>query len=228
MLKLENISYSYCENEDIKQISYTFNPGIIYGVLGHNGAGKTTLFRMILGLVKMTSGIINQNHIQNISYLPENNGVYNNLTVIENLNYRAALNQISKNESKTRIEKLLKQLKLNRHVSKKASNLSQGLKKRLAFACAMLNYGDLILLDEPTNGLDPESLEIVKNLILNIKSNRSIIIINSHDLNFVSKICDEILILQEGELIYSSDKISDIEDLYLRITSTDGGENEYL
>ena len=177
-MKLINIDYSYGRNKVLNKLNFEFSDGKVYAILGHNGAGKTTLFKLIIGVKKPQNGKVEQ-HFETISYLPENDGLYEDLTCIENIDYRLALNQSKEtSKSKSTLE-LLDELNLLPYLSKKVSELSQGLKKRLAIACSL---------------------------------------ISTHNLDFVMRVCDEYLILQNGIIVHSGLAGNEIDKTYLSIT----------
>jgi len=199
----------------------TFSEGQIWGILGHNGAGKTTLARLILGLLPPNKGAIQTSFQKSVSYLPESNGIYEKLTCYDNLIFRGEISGLSTEASKRRADNLLKELTLSNKKNERAAVLSQGMKKRLGLGCALMNPGNLIMLDEPTNGLDPESLEIIRKMISSFSGTESIVLINSHDLETVSQVCSHFMILQNGQKIYVADNNGNnkqsIKEIYLGV-----------
>jgi len=228
-IKIDNISFRYNKHELIlKDLSIAFSKGQIWGILGHNGAGKTTLARLILGLLPPCSGNISFDFEKSISYLPESNGIYEKLTCYENLVFRGEIFGLNTVASKKRADHLLEELNIVNKKWERAAFLSHGMKKRLGLGCALMNPGNLIILDEPTNGLDPESLEIVRNIISSFKGTDTIILIICHDLETVQQVCNNIVILQNGEKIYvgamDDDNKESIKDIYLKVVK---GHEEY-
>jgi ABC-2 type transport system ATP-binding protein len=187
--------------------------GEIYGFLGPNGAGKTTTILMLLGLTEPTSGklrVLGYDPIREplklkklVGYLPENLGFYDDMTAKQNLLYTAKLNGISFVEAERRIMKLLDALGLSEAADKKVSTFSRGMKQRLGMADVLLKDPQLLLLDEPTTGIDPEGVRQILNMIVECKAKGKTVLISSHLLYQVQKICDRVGIFVKGRLIAS-------------------------
>lgn len=222
MITYKNVSFYYSKNNYvINNLNLYVKKGNIHGIIGHNGAGKTTLFRLTLGLLKPQKGKI-MLKTNDISYMPPDNGLYQKLTAFQNIEFRARIFKISPKIFKPEANSLLKQL----HILKRSNELvlkwSTGMKKRLALACTLIANPKILVLDEPTNGIDPESLNIVVNMLKRINEKGVTILLSSQDLNFISKVCNYISIIQNGNLVYenSIDTNKNIEDTYLKYTST--------
>lgn len=217
MITYNNLSFKYNKTRTVfNKFNLTIPKGEIYGLLGHNGAGKSTLFKLTLNLLKPDDGNILLNNDLKISYMPEKGGIYTKLNAFENLWFRARASKLNKNEIRRKSEKILTDLKLINRAMEPVCNWSNGMQKRLALACSIISNPDVILLDEPTNGIDPVSLNIVSELLLKLNSQGVSIIIASHDLNFIKKLASSVVIIQEGTLIYE-EKIDniDLEKVYL-------------
>lgn len=226
MIKFENLYFSYNKNSVIKNLSFEIKSGQILALLGHNGAGKTTIFRLMLGLVSSDKGQVTiNNQLSNehnyISFLPENNGIYENLSAYENLEFRARLANINVKNIRQYSNELLEKFNLRKKCNEQVYTWSNGMKKRLALACAMISKPKLLILDEPTNGIDPESLEILIDVIKELHNNGVTIVFSSHNLDFVSKISTQIMIIQDGQKVFYSD-LDQLQDplnkLYLKYT----------
>jgi len=226
MINLQNISFEYRKDKKvIDDLSLTISQGESLGLLGHNGAGKTTLFRLILRLIKPQEGVITINSSQKInaisrgfiSYMPESGGIYNKLTVRENIIFRARAAMKYDDTFNRRMNNLLEDLKLSDRLNDKAVSLSNGMKKRLLLICALIVDSEILLMDEPTNGIDPESLYIIIQILHEFKKGGGTIVMSSHDLNCVQRICDSVSILQKGKLIYTgkTNSIESLENIYL-------------
>ncbi|MDD2370952.1 MAG: ABC transporter ATP-binding protein [Firmicutes bacterium] len=218
MIKVNDLSFAYDDkNEVLKNISLNIDSQKVTAILGHNGAGKTTLFKCITGLLKPQSGSIEIKLNSNeesclekyISYMPDTGGLYPLLSPMENLIFRASFYQ-NNNEAKESAMYWLDKARLNKSVVRFSGNLSHGIQKRLSFACALINSPKIILLDEPTNGLDPESIDIISNIINEKNKQDTTILINTHDLNLVREVCDKVFFLQNGKVI-GENKVSEIE-----------------
>lgn len=207
-LNLNEITKTYRNKIAIDRFSASLQAGV-YGLLGPNGAGKTTLMRMICGLGRPDAGGIQydgrpiwelgEQYRRVLGYLPQNFGCYPSFTVRRYLEYIASLKGLSPGFSKTKIASLLETVGLADAQKAKISTLSGGMRQRLGIAQALLNEPDVIVLDEPTVGLDPSERVKFRNLISNISQGR-ITILSTHIVSDVSYIADQILLLQHGKL----------------------------
>lgn len=194
-------------------INFIIPSGKIFGVLGPNGAGKSTLLRIIGNLLEPDSGTISYGDKEisrnkkwakkNMSYCPQKYVVYDFLTVVENLELISELYDIPKADYKKRISFLLKNLEMKIKRNSRVKNLSGGQKKKLSIMMSLLISPAVILLDEPTTGLDAASIQTLNEYILNLKKQSLTVIISTHSFIETLEICDDIAILQEGKLIYS-------------------------
>jgi ABC-2 type transport system ATP-binding protein len=189
------------------EISIHVNRGEIYGFMGLNGAGKTTLIRMLLGMIKPDSGTVTLfgkqltpqfNQWNDIGYLVETPYSYPNLSVHENLKVIYKLRQLS---APTLIGEIIEKLKLTKYRNIKAKALSLGNQQRLGLAKALMHQPKLLILDEPTNGLDPEGIVEVRELLTELANNGSTIFLSSHILGEISRLANRIAIIHEGKLI---------------------------
>jgi len=197
--------------ESLKNCSLSVDPGETFGLLGPNGAGKTTLLKILLGIVRPTSGrawlmgkpIGDRGVKQRIGYLPENPYFYDYLTGWEFLQLTAGLFQIPKSRQRQRIPQLLELVGLSKSAAKKKQlrQYSKGMLQRIGMAQALINDPDVVFLDEPMSGLDPMGRYQIREIILSLKEQGKTIFFNSHVLSDVEKICDRIAILAQGELI---------------------------
>lgn len=201
MIELINVSFGYKGKEVVlSEINLEINQGECWGVLGHNGAGKTTLSYLIMKLLSPREGRI-INNSDDYDYLPEFGGYYKHLTVLQNFEFKLSL---SKSRSIAILDDTLKKLGLWDFKNKLASRLSQGQKKRLALGLIIVSAKELIYLDEPTNGLDPEMLIILKDYLMELIDKGKTIIINSHNIDFINDISTNVLILNRGKIVYKN------------------------
>lgn len=209
IIKTTNLTKVYGQQKSVDHLNITVNQGEIYGFLGRNGAGKTTTIRMLLGLIKPTSGQIelfgenlfkNQKGIlRRIGSMVEVPGFYENLTARENLLVNAKIIGIHK---KNAIEEALEIVDLQHETKKLVGNYSLGMKQRLGIARALLHYPELLILDEPTNGLDPIGIKEMRNLIQSLAKERNItIFVSSHILSEIEQLADHMGIIHEGKLL---------------------------
>ncbi|MFB6290610.1 MAG: ABC transporter ATP-binding protein [Candidatus Bipolaricaulia bacterium] len=196
--------------EALKGIDLTLNEGQIMGLIGPNGAGKTTLVKLILGLIKPTSGncrlwgeqcyTISRSLKRRVGLLLEGTGLYDNLTVRENLNFWAQVYDTEEND----IERILADWDLQEKVDNPVKQLSAGMKQKLAISRALLPDPPLIILDEPTSNLDPEARKQVVELLQNYSGEKTLLI-TSHDLFDIERICERIILLRRGEITAQGD-----------------------
>jgi len=207
IIQLDNISHHFGSLQVINSLSFNLDQGEVLGLFGHNGAGKTTTMKMILGLIKPNDGNIkvfgetpydsNFNHFRyRIGFLPENVSFYQQLTGLEVLQFFAKLKKVSLD----RCQQLLKQVGLSEASSRKVKTYSKGMKQRLGLAQAILTEPSLLLLDEPTVGLDPIATQEFYEIVDRLKNNGCSIILCSHVLPGVEKHIDKVAILSKGQL----------------------------
>lgn len=222
ILQTKNLCKFFKEQKAVNNISISVKKDSIYGLLGPNGAGKSTFLKMITGILHPTSGqIIFDNHIWsrsdlfNIGALIESPPLYENLTARENLKVRSILLGISD----TRIDEVLKIVDLTNTGKKKASQFSMGMKQRLGIAIALLNNPKLLILDEPTNGLDPIGIQKLRDLIRTFPSQGITVILSSHILSEVKQIADHLGIINNGILGYEGEVNSnvDLESVFMEV-----------
>ena len=222
-ITLQNLSKTYSGGKQaVKQISLSLERGEVFGFLGPNGAGKSTTLKMIAGILKPTRGSIifnkhpwKRSDLSNIGALIETPPLYGNLTARENLKVRTELLNISDG----RIDEVLEISGLTGTGKKRAGQFSMGMKQRLGIAIALLNNPKLLILDEPTNGLDPVGIEELRNLIRQFPKQGMTVILSSHILSEVEQIADYIGIICNGKLEYEApeNKEYNLEALFMDI-----------
>lgn len=208
-LQLQHLNKHYGTKYAINDINTTLTSGV-YGLLGPNGAGKTTLICMICGVLKPTSGKIRldgktieelgEHYYSHLGYMPQNFGFYPDFTAREFMRYMAAVKGLDKKEAKTRTEELLELVNLHDVADKKIKSFSGGMKQRLGIAQAELNAPDILILDEPTAGLDPKERVRFRNLISDFAKEK-IVILSTHIVSDVSYIADTILMMKDGTFL---------------------------
>mgnify|MGYP004669657717 FL=1 len=222
ILKTNNLCKDFKKQKAVNNVSITVRENSIYGLLGPNGAGKSTTLKMITGMLHPTSGKVlfnghewNRKDLEQIGALIETPPLYENLSAVENLEVRAKLLNIPK----TRIDKVLKMVDLQNTGRKKAGQFSMGMKQRLGIAIALLNSPKLLILDEPTNGLDPIGIQELRSLIRSFPSKGITVILSSHILSEVQLIADDIGIISNGILGYEGqmNKDENLENLFVEV-----------
>jgi ABC-2 type transport system ATP-binding protein len=217
MLIVNNLVKKFNTTLAVDNLSFTVNPGKIFGILGPNGAGKTTTIRTILNIIKPTSGeiIFNGNPITNeyynvIGYLPEERGLYKRSKVIDVLIYFASLKNLNKKDALSRADFWLKKLKISDLREKKIEQLSKGNQQKVQLIAAILHNPQLLILDEPFTGFDPINQQEVKELILSFLSEGKTIILSTHQMDLAEKLCEDILLINRGAVV-SSGKLAEIK-----------------
>lgn len=212
-LTLDGVTKRYGEKAAVNGVSCSLAQGV-YGLLGANGSGKTTLLRMICGILEATEGRVcyggsaigelGAGYRQVLGYLPQDFGYYPEFTAKRFLLYLAALKAIPRQEAEARVEELLETVELTREKGKKIKTFSGGMVRRLGIAQALLNQPEVLILDEPTAGLDPRERIRFRNIISSLSKER-IVILSTHIVSDVEYIADEILLMKEGELLATGD-----------------------
>ncbi|MBQ5671491.1 MAG: ABC transporter ATP-binding protein [Oscillospiraceae bacterium] len=224
-LTIDRVTKQYKNRIAVDRVSAKLHQGV-YGLLGANGAGKTTLMRMLCGILTPTSGTITfdgidvsrEEYRSILGYLPQDFGYYPEFTAMDFLLYLAALKGIPKAQAKRRAAELLELVSLQDVSKKKIKTFSGGMKQRLGIAQALLNDPQLLILDEPTAGLDPKERVRFRNLIEQL-GKESIVLLSTHIVSDIEHIADEILMMKDGQLIYQgkwTDDMGDLESFYLQ------------
>lgn len=225
-LEIKNLSKNYKKKEAVKNVDVTLSPGIC-GLLGANGAGKTTLMRMMSGILEPSEGTVLycgkdiRNNIQyrsEFGFLPQEIQFSKDFTVIDYLEYIAALKNIPMDVTKKRIDNLLSILTLEDVRKKKIVKLSGGMKRRVGIAQAMINDPKVLILDEPTAGLDPGERINFRNFLV-VTSKERIVVLSTHIVSDIEDIANYVMIMKDGELnrVVSKEEYDDLEKLYKSI-----------
>ncbi|MDM8150769.1 ABC transporter ATP-binding protein [Priestia megaterium] len=236
ILDVKSVSKKVRRRHLVKEVSFQINEGEICGLLGPNGAGKTTLIRLLTGLIKPTGGevFINNKHIvsqrkealQNVGAIVESPIFFPYMTGKENLTNLARLHSFStKQKRQQRVKEVLDIVGLNGRENDKVRTYSLGMKQRLGIAQALLGNPDLLILDEPANGLDPMGVRELRELLFTLKRDyNKTILISSHLLDELQRVCDQIVVMREGELIWDGalDQLAsgkNLEDAFVELVS---------
>lgn len=208
-IKIHKLNQYYGKKQALNEVSITMNTGM-FGLLGRNGAGKTTLMKVLATLLPPTSGdisvcgvpIVKESEIRKITgYLPQDFSMYGNMTVYEAMDYLGVLSGLSKPERRLKIPELLNKVNLQSKQRTKVKALSGGMKRRLGIAQAVLHDPKVLIVDEPTAGLDPEERVRFRNLLCEIAEER-IVILSTHIVGDIEATCENIAVLEEGSILY--------------------------
>ncbi len=220
MLKVENLTKTFDKNVAVNNISFNASKGKIFGLLGRNGAGKSTIFRCILNIIKQDSGkvlyndkIIDEKILDKIGYLPEEGSLISSYTVLEQCIYYGMLKNMDEESIKKRLFELTSKFDIIEYMNMKQKDLSKGNRQKIQFIVSILHDPELLILDEPFSGLDPISVEQLKQVLLELKESGKIIVFSSHRMDHVEELCDEIAILEKGKMIEKG-SLKDIKKKY--------------
>ena len=208
-VKLDNVRKSFGEFTAVKDLSLAVRAGRVFGLLGPNGAGKTTTIRMIVNITAPDSGTIElfgrkiDSQLQNrIGYLPEERGLYRRMRVVDQLRFFAELKNVRGRNVETKIDEWLARVKLSEWKSKRSMELSKGMQQKIQFITAVLHDPELLILDEPFSGLDPVNVELLKEIVLELKRSGKTIIFSTHQMEVAERICDDICLLNRSEKVF--------------------------
>ncbi|MBT7445228.1 MAG: ABC transporter ATP-binding protein [Methylococcales bacterium] len=231
MIKVNNLVFEYPGKRVLHNLSFSISAQRICALVGPNGAGKTTLLRCIAALDRPFSGRIDVAGIdvhqsprlshKNIGYLADFFGLYERLTVVQSLKYMTNAYGIAPSQQKEAINWVIERLGLTEHKHKKAEQLSRGLRQRLGIAKAMIHKPELLILDEPASGLDPEARHDLSELMVELKNAGMTLLVSSHILAELEEYSDEMLIIRDGKIVDHQQQIqsSDKDDVMVQITT---------
>lgn len=209
---IEHVTKKFGDFTAVNDISLRLDKGKMLGFLGRNGARKTTTFRMILGLSETTTGHItyegkniNKHMYNKVGYLPEERGLHPKMTVEEELTYLATLKGLSSRDIQQRIDYWLERFAITENRKKRIQSLSKGNQQKIQLLASMLHEPELLILDEPFSGLDPVNVELLKRAVKDLNDKGSTIIYSSHRMEHVEELCDDVCIIDKGQLVVSGD-----------------------
>ena len=235
IIEMTGLTKRYNRFTAVDRIDLNIREGEIFGLLGPNGAGKSTTILMILGLTEPTGGKVSVRGINStthpvevrrrVGYLPEDVGFYEDMTGFENLVYTAELNGISRGEAKEKAVELLHRVGLGQELKKRTGQYSKGMRQRLGLADVMIKNPEIIILDEPTSGIDPAGVQDFIRLIQQLSDETGLtVLFSSHHLNQVQTVCDRAALFNQGRLLTVLD-INDLKDTPGRLEEV---YNDYL
>ena len=224
-LKAKFLSKSYKTKKVLNNISFDVFKGNILGLVGKNGAGKSTILKILSSLIDFGGDVFinkksikntDSEHKKNVGYLSENNPLYMDFYIQEYLTFIGNLNGLFKDDLEKRKKLVIELCGLNSFQNEKISNLSKGYRQRVGIASAFIHDPDILILDEPTTGLDPSQILEIRELIKNLAKNK-IVIFSSHLLNEINEICDKVIFLDKGNIILDSN-LKDLKNKYNNIS----------
>lgn len=211
-VEVKQISKSFGDVKAVRDISFAVEPGEIFGLLGPNGSGKTTSIRVALdiyrpdsGSVAVFSGALTDESKQRIGYMPEERGLYQDVTIDGCVTYLAALKGLDKFETKRRLDEYCKRFDLDDSRNQKIKQLSKGMQQKVQIISTVIHEPELLIVDEPFSGLDPINTELVKALLEELRDKGTAILMSSHQLHQVEELCDRIVLINRGRSILSGD-----------------------
>ncbi len=208
MIQVENLYKHYARVKAVDGVSFTVDYGEIFGLLGPNGAGKTTIIRTMMDIIKPDRGTISlmdqpvsEASKARIGYLPEERGLYQNYRLLECLTYLGALKGMARSDARQRATSLLAQAGLDEYAKRKVKELSKGMTQKAQFVAAIVHDPDLLILDEPFQGLDPVNTDLLKTILLEEQARGKTTILSTHNMNQVEEMCDRILLIDHGQAV---------------------------
>ena len=234
LLVVEGLQKRYGDKQAVDDVSLTIPRGAIYGFLGPNGAGKTTTIRCIMDIILPDAGTMSfagrpliRRLRDHIGYLPEERGLYRKMTCQDQLAYLAQLKGVPRRDALARAEEWIVRMELGDYLKKKVDNLSKGMQQKLQFAATFIFEPDLVILDEVFSGLDPLNIELLRDLILEQKSNGTTILFSTHMLSEAERLCDAVCLIEGGQKILDG-SLDDVRRSYafqmVKVAYKDGAE----
>ncbi|WP_042720033.1 ABC transporter ATP-binding protein [Flavobacterium sp. B17] len=222
MLKAEHIRKTYNAGKKVALDDFSIHvpKGSVYGLLGPNGAGKTSFIRIINQITQADSGDIsingqklNPDHIKDIGYMPEERGLYKNMTIGDQLLYFGELKGMSKNDALNEARKWFDKLNIDQWWKKKLSELSKGMAQKIQFVVTVLHRPNLLILDEPFSGFDPVNANLIKDQIIDLKNNGTTIILSTHRMESVEEMCDYVALINNSKKIIDG-RVFDVREKF--------------
>src|SRR5215216_2330403 len=208
-VKLDRVSKSFGDFTAVRELSLDVRAGRVFGLIGPNGAGKTTTIRMIVnitapdsGAIALFGGKIDSALQDRIGYLPEERGLYRRMRVADQLRFFAELKNFHGKQVEARIDEWLARVKLSEWKNKRSMELSKGMQQKIQFIMSVIHDPDLLILDEPFSGLDPINVELLKQIVLDLKRSGKTIIFSTHQMEVAEKVCDDICLLNRSQKVF--------------------------
>jgi ABC-2 type transport system ATP-binding protein len=220
MIQVENLVKHYAHVKAVDGVSFAVARGEIFGLLGPNGAGKTTTIRTMMDIIRPDSGTVRlmdqpltATSKSRIGYLPEERGLYQNFRLLECLTYLGALKGLTRGEARQRAAALLERGGLDEYAERKVKELSKGMTQKAQFLAAIVHDPELLIMDEPFQGLDPINTDLLKSILLEEQGRGKTIILSTHNMNQVEEMCNRILLINQGRAVLYG-PLDEIKDRY--------------
>jgi len=227
VLNLEHVVKRFGDFTAVDDLGFTVNEGEIFGFLGGNGAGKTTSLRMVLDIIRPTSGTITvlgnppgRRNAPQIGFLPEERGLYRDMTAIETIIYFGQLKRMKKRDARVRGLGLLERFELGDWANKPLEKLSKGMAQKVQLAAALVNDPRLLILDEPFSGLDPVNQGLLEDVIVEMKKGGATVVFSTHTMQHAERLCDRLLMLAKGRKVFEGTQDDARAALAARLTIT--------
>ncbi len=208
VVDLDRISKSYSSKVAVRELSLRIEQGTIFGLLGPNGAGKTSTIRMMVGMTLPDSGTVRlfdepfrRDHLRRVGYLPEERGLYKRMKVIDQLVFMGQLHGLDASAAKARARQWCERMEIAESMDKKTQELSKGMQQKIQFIATLLHDPELIIMDEPSSGLDPVNVSLLEQTLLELKSKGRTILFSTHRMEQVEKLCDAICLVDQGRAV---------------------------
>jgi ABC-2 type transport system ATP-binding protein len=222
VVDLDRISKSYSRKVAVQELSLRIEPGTIYGLLGPNGAGKTSTIRMMVGMTLPDSGTVRlfdesfrRDHLRRVGYLPEERGLYKRMKVIDQLVFIGQLHGLAAATATTRAREWCERMEIAESMDKKTQELSKGMQQKIQFIATLLHDPELIIMDEPSSGLDPVNVSLLEQTLLEFRSKGRTILFSTHRMEQVEKLCDAICLVDHGRAVLEG-SMREVKSCYAR------------
>ncbi len=238
MLKVRNLTKYYDSLKAVDNLSFEVKRGEILGIIGENGAGKSTTMKILVGLLKPSSGEVEyfgRNFFENmesikrrIGYLPEFDPIYENMFPVEYLKFFASVYGVKKEVAEKRIDELIKKLKIPKDLI--LGSFSKGMRRKISIARTLVHNPDILIYDEPTAGLDPSTSISIIEMLRDLRKEKKIILFSAHNMYYVESLCDKLIIMKNGRAIYYGElsKLKDMMKRYKMIVHQNGVKKEVV
>src|ERR1700744_58101 len=210
IVELQRVRKAYDTKIAVADLSFTIEPGTMFGLLGPNGSGKTSSIRMMIGITVPDSGAVNlfgqpfhRENLKRVGYLPEERGLYKKMKVMEQLIFLGELHGLNATTASKRAHVWCERLEITEAIPKKTEELSKGMQQKIQFIAALLHEPELVIMDEPFSGLDPVNAELLMDTLIELRKEGKAVLFSTHRMDQVEKMCDAIALISRGKLVLS-------------------------